>query len=208
MTNEEYKRPVRIMIFDERPDCILFYVPEGVELCVPPTMSPFTRTGVGEAFAKRSVRITNSTIGRWSDSYTVMRKAARAERAQHDKELQAKRVVLMKGGTPLSNKRAELIEEKAKVDANIRDLKLQIGKAKARVVRHGEYMPPMQFRQLAEQLVENQERSLAIQSLLGDLKNNAHLDENERFRSAAHRLLPPDVLKELLIAMDETEDDA
>src|SRR5262245_54769512 len=77
MIDQEDLRPVRVMIFPDRPDCILFYVPEGMKLVVPPLTSPFYKKTAADALtdARINYRLTESVPGRWTESMQIMRKA-------------------------------------------------------------------------------------------------------------------------------------
>lgn len=205
---------IRIMVFPNRPDCILFYVPDGEMLEIPPVPAPFNKRSVADIFAgaKVACRITESVPGRWTESMVMMRKADKAERRQLETQREASRLSIERGGTPLARTRADAIARKHVVDAQIRELKTWIGQAKSRAFR-GQYERPELFRAKQRDLTELQTESLAIQQQLGDLKKKEHAEnqaaDNEdlqRFRSAAQRVLTDEQLDAILDAMADDLD--
>lgn len=206
---------IRIMIFPSRPDCILFYVPDGEQLTIPPVPAPFNKKSVADIFAGANVacRITESVPGRWTESMMMMRKADKAERRQLQTQREASQATIERGGTLLARTRAEAITRKHLVDEQIREIKTWIGQAKSRAFS-GQYERPELFRAKQRDLAELQTESLAIQQQLGALKKQekaeniaASNEEMQMFRRAARRVLTEAQFDAILDAMADDLDD-
>lgn len=206
---------IRVMVFPGRPDCILFYVPDGEELAIPPVPAPFNKKSIADHFAAAKVpcRITESVPGRWTESMMMMRKADKSERRQMQTQREAAQLTLERGGTPLARTRAEAIARKHVVDQQIRDLKVSIGKAKSESFRTGVYQRPEVFRAKQKDLTDLQTESLAIQQQLGELKKQekaeniaASNEEMHMFRRAAQRVLTEAQFDAILDAMADDLD--
>lgn len=208
-------RCLRVMVFPDRPDCILFYVPDGMRLIIPPIPSPFYKTTTSAALSSAGLnyRLTESVPGRWTESVLLMKKAERAERAQLQKVREATMAVLDRSGGPLAQNRAEAISKKHEVDERIREAKAWIGRAKSNSFARGTYEDPDRYRRKERELYELQQESLALQARLGELKKlekaenrAAAKDENERFVKAAYRVLSQEKLDLILDAVADDLD--
>ena len=215
-TTGGFAKPIRVMIFPDRPDCILFYVPDGEALTTPPLAAPFNKKSVADAFAavRANVRLTESTPGRWTESMKMMRKAEKAERFQLQKQREAAMVVLDRGGGDLAKTRAEAIARKHGVDERIRDAKDWIKRAKSNAATRGQYEDAERFRRKERELSSLQTESLAIQQQLGDLRKQEKAEnvkssneEMHLFKKAAYRVLSEQQFEEILRAMADMMDE-
>lgn len=179
MIDPDDLRPIRVMVFPQRPDVLLVYVPEGQELWLPRLPTPFDRFEVARVLGDAEVkaRVAESTLGRFATAFEKAfldaQLVERAQNAQRQRELEAaKRVEILHSPTATTTalKRIALIEEKLKVDEEIRQLKTLIGRAKADVVSRGVYQDPVKFRRNEKRLADLQTMSLAMQAELGQLK--------------------------------------
>ena len=68
--SEEGKVP-RLMIFPDRPDCLVVYLPSKMTLRMPLISSPFTKIDVSAACVQAGldVRISEGTPGKWGAAY-------------------------------------------------------------------------------------------------------------------------------------------
>lgn len=202
------------MVFPDRPDCLLFFVPDGGRLEIPALTSPFykgtTATALGQAGVE--YRITESVPGRWTDSMMLMRKSEKAERAQMQKQREATLAVFDRGGGDLGKTRAGCITRKHDVDGQIRDTKAWLGKAKSDAFYHQKYAEPSLYRRKERDLHELQQESLALQARLGELRKTekkAQSDEYlQMFKDAALRVLTREQFDSIVEAMgDNLADD-
>ena len=74
----------RLMVFPDRPDCLVLYLPRGMALQMPVLHSPFAKKNVADACAKAglAVRVSDGTPGKWGAAYKSLHKAEVAERNQ------------------------------------------------------------------------------------------------------------------------------
>ncbi len=192
---------IRVLLFQDRPDCMAVFVHDhdGPQTLV--IESPLTRERIREAAQAAGVEIRISEgayVGRLRPVFDRLAKDARAERANQERERLAARSAIMRTAEDdIERQRAALVEEKLRVDDELRTLNAEIGDAKRRAFTRGSYLPPTQFRRLEQKAVELKDRSLAIQTALGRLrelrkkKNVAtHENENHVFRRVAHEMLP------------------
>src|SRR5688572_25342138 len=108
---QDDSRPIRVTVFQDQPECILFHVPDGMRLVVPPLASPFYRitTSLALGEAKVNCRVSESVSGRWTEAMRAMRQAERAERTQLHRLSEAARIAVERNGGPLAQSRAEAI---------------------------------------------------------------------------------------------------
>ena len=168
-------RPLRIMIFPDKPQTILIHVPEGQTLWLPTLATPFDLDAVCKALDDRDVPHVSieGDPGRWWRNATQLENEEKAERLSIQKQEQAERrvrITLSPKATTIESQRAELILEKQKADDEIRQLKAQIGKAKTDAYTSGTYLPPLVFQTKQQRLVDLQAVSLALQGRLAELR--------------------------------------
>jgi hypothetical protein len=202
-------RPLRVMVFPDRSDVILIYVPEGQRFWVPPMSTPFVREEVAAAFRDRDIeaRVVESTLGRFRESIHAANEADRAERGQRERERQAQKIIQIRHSptaTTVELKRADAIEKKNAIDAEIRKLKLEVATAKSRAHATGVYMSALEFRGKEAKIAALQTDSIALQTHLGTLRkqlaaqnvatsNTKNITDQERFVEVARRMLSKDL---------------
>lgn len=192
------------MVFPDRPDCLVLYLPEGIELRTPVLQSPFDKAELTMAFADEGedVRVSEGTPGQWNAAYSWLHKDERSERGSRHRLAQAVRNAerLAKGGAAAS--RAEAIQEKLRVDDEVRQLKAQIGEVRSRAFTRNEYIPADAYRKMEADLKTLKDKSQALQLRIGELRD-AEKRENEeasrtyaeKFVRAAHAVLSDDLLQ-------------
>lgn len=194
---------LRLMVFGDRPDCLLVTAPDG-PLVLPTLLVPFTKYDVAKTLGDAHIkaRVSDGTPGRWTASLNQLRKADRAERGQQQRQREATEAVLLRGSNVADMRtRSEAIAAKHDVDDRIRLLKAQVAEAKTKAATRGEFMNPTQFRGLESRLSDLKDESQALQTLLGRIRDKERADnvvlhnqENDAFRKAAHKILPPETL--------------
>lgn len=213
---EPNTRPIRIMIFPDRPDCILFYVPDGEVLSIPALPAPFYKKSIADLLAGAQVkyRLTESVPGRWTDSVLTLRKAEKAERAQRANLEAARSAALQRSGGELARSRAEAMGKKLAVDAQIGEIKTWLGKAKSTAFSRGTYENPDRFRRKERELEELKQESQALQVRLSELKKQEKAENiaasNEwlgQFYKSAKYVLPQETIDAVLDRMAEFDDD-
>jgi hypothetical protein len=175
MSDPNDPRPLRVMVFPDRPDVLLIYVPEGQELWLPRLKTPFDRHVVAMALNDVDIdaRVRESVPGRYKGALTQALSDHRSEdgsRRREEEAARAARVKTSKEATTYDLKRRELVEEKAKTDAQLRALKEEVGHTKAVAATTGNYMPVSTFRNKTDRIADLQNKSLAIQHQLGQLR--------------------------------------
>lgn len=209
MANELDERPIRILVFPDRPDVMLITVPEGQDLWLPRMRSPFVRYEVAKALGNVEVpaRVGESVPGRYADALAKMDNEERAEVIQKQKQEEAAKH-LATLASPLADaldkQRSELVLEKARVDERIRLLKQKIGKAKSDAFVKGVFLSPGRFRGMEEELATAQAASLAMQGKLRELKQTRHVENEKRnhaasahFIEAARSMLGKDMFRRI-----------
>lgn len=169
------QRPLRITLFPAHPQTILVYVPSGQSLWLPTLPTPFDLDVVCDALDDHDVPhdTREGDRNRWWRNISQSEDAEKATRAQQQREAEAARHVkihLSSTSTSLDKQRSEIVLMKHKIDDEIRQLKVQIGKAKANAATRGLYEPPATFRGREKRLADLQTSSLAMQKKLGELK--------------------------------------
>ena len=217
MSDPNDPRPLRVMVFPDRPDVLLIYVPEGQELWLPRLKTPFSRHAVAMALGDVDIeaRVRESVPGRYKDALAGVLNDHKSEDAQRRREEEAartSRVKTSKEATTYELKRLELVDAKAKTDAALRELKEEVGRAKARAATTGTFMPVATFRDKTAQIVELQNRSLAIQHQLGQLRKTEAAFNVERskrreeiFINLVRSRLPKEEFKDLWQHVDALE---
>lgn len=204
MSDPNDPRPVRVMLFPDKPQAILIHVPGGQSLWLPPLATPFDLDAVCGALDDHDVShvTTEGDAGKWWVNATQQEKEEKAERASQEKQQLAERMVRIKlspAATTFEKQRAELVLEKQKADDELRRLKLAISKAKSNAYLQGTYLTTRDFREKQQRLADLQMVSLALQARLGELRrqrSEAARDSEEsrqrRFIEKAKRYLTRD----------------
>jgi len=191
---------IRVAVFPDRPECVLFFVPEDECIQLPEMRPPFTKSMISEALRAQGiprVDVFETVPGRWTQAMSKAMNSERAARRSQQNQAEATQAAMLRGASHADvRERSVLLLHKQNVDGQIRDLKEWIGNAKARVVSHGEYEDPHRFRQKEASLEELKQESQAIQSRLGELRkiekarNIADGESRlERFKRKARELL-------------------
>lgn len=212
-------RPLRVFVFSDRPDSLLMIVPESTtEVLLPELTAPFTKEGVARAFGEAGLlaRVVESVSGRWTHAMTKADRDAKAVRAAEAMQREAAEAVVLKGSTvPLIRERAVAMERKLAVDAEIRELKLEIGKAKSDAFTKRLYMKPEKFRGLEQRLTNLKVESQALQAKFTELRatekgkgNKAGRSDAQRFMDAAADMLSPEVYAMVKKAAQSDPDDS
>lgn len=209
MSDPNEVRPLRVMVFPDRPDVLLVYVPVGQQFWIPSLQTPLTRNVVAQALRDHDIaaRVVESTAGRFTRALARAQQDAKAERGSKEREREAAACVqihMSPTATTYEKKRAELIAEKHKVDDELRTLKAEIGRAKATAFTSGKYMAVSEYRGKEERAADLATLSLAIQNRLSSLKQAKIAAEaalgparEKRFIQAVKALLDPDEYQEM-----------
>ena len=217
MADPNDQRPIRVMVFPQRRDVILIYVPEGQTLWMPPLKTPFDRHEIARTLGEKDVeaRVRESTLGRFAAALTSELGNEKAEVGQRAKEKAAARrvdIVHSQFATSAELKRAELVKDKEKIDAELRDLKAEVSRAKALAHTRRVFEPTEQFQRKQRQIAELQTKSLAIQARLRELKEQVKADNVERSRDRNERFIrlvaaemPEDMFADLWREVDAEE---
>src|SRR5579863_9113795 len=121
--------PLRVMVFPERPDVLLYYVPDGESIVLSGSSGdyemtpPFTREKVAAAFRELGVdaRVVEGTPGRWTSSMARARQDERSERGAAQVQRERMTASALSGSTsPEVRAYAEALTRKAEVDRDIR----------------------------------------------------------------------------------------
>ena len=189
--------PLRVMIFNDRPDTLLLIAPEGAtEIVLSPIPLPVTKGGVAEALSLAGIdaRVSESVPGRWTTAITQARNAGRAERGQQQRQREATEAAFLRGSAASGVRdRAEAIAMKLVVDEKIRVLKAEIGHIKSVAFTQGVFIPSSEFRAKERLLDQLKGDGQALQTKLGGLKTqekkkNQALD-GESLRRAVRELV-------------------
>jgi hypothetical protein len=206
---------VRAVVFPERQDMILLYVPPGAEHDLPTLRGPLTRAAVSQAFAEEGlpVRVTESVAGRFDDHFAMLRKAERAERASKHKAAEAaKAAAARESSSQVERSRADLITRKQEIDEKIRKLTADLKEAKSRAWTQGRYEDPAQYRGREREIATLKDQSQAIQLELGRLRSAekaANVERSamraQRFWKAARQVLSDDLYEAVLDRLEQIE---
>lgn len=210
MSEIEDGRVPRLMVFPDRPDCLVLYLPKDTTVVLPPLASPLTKAGVAENCAQfgLDVRVSEGTPGKWGAAYSSLHKAEKNERRQRHLLAEAAKNAERRSGSSAATSRAEAIAEKNAIDEQVRALKGEIGKAKVVAFETGKYMPANIYRAKEQQLKDLKDKSQALQTRIGELrdaekKERAAVDQAEHhtyaeeFLKAARCVLPETVLQQI-----------
>jgi len=213
------ERPIRILVFPDRPDVLLVTVPEGQELWLPRLPTPFERDAVARALMDVEVkaRVGESVPGRYKEALAKMDRDSKEFDAAKQRVADAVRHVTITaspGATTAEKQRSELAGSKHEIDAEIRQLKVDISNAKSAAYRKKHFLPPVKFRAMEARLANLQTMSIAVQEKLRVLKQQAHAARNagetsrgERFLEAAKKVLSKEQYLQVWAIVDqETED--
>ena len=208
-------RPLRITLFPEHPQTILIYVPEGQSLWLPTLPTPFDLDVVCDALDAHDVPhdTREGDCNRWWRNLKQSEDTEKSVLAQQKREEDAARHVqihLSPTATTFEKQRSEIVLLKHKVDDEIRQLKVQIGRTKANAAVRGVYEPPDVFRQREQHLADLQTTSIALQRKLGELKGQQHQQlsskgREERFIQKAKRHLTREQFMEIWAEIDSED---
>lgn len=206
---------VRVTIFPDRAEAILLHVSAGDRVALPALASPFRKSEVAGALKRAGISfdVTESVPGRWTQAATKMALEERAERHQIQRQKEATMLALDRSGGPLARTRAEALAKKHEVDDRIRQVKAWLAEAKTNFHTRGLYKDPVEYRGKEHELLRLKEDSQALQTRLGELRDQekaqnvtVQREENDRFRAAAYKVLTPEQLEAVLMAMEQDED--
>jgi len=220
------QEPIRLMIFDERTDCLVVYVPKGTgTVQLPPLAYPLTKERIDVAMREAALeyRLTVGTPGQWMRSSAILKSAAKAEHNQRAELERAVQKAQERGATSLSAaSRAEALARKQVVDESLRELKAKLGRVKAEAFTHGTYLPVTEYRNLESRTEELKQESQALQVRIAELRRREHEEREvewkrqaparrsyaEAFLAASSDVLPEDVLQRIHgLAADSDPDD-
>jgi hypothetical protein len=206
-------RPLRITLFPDHPRTILIYVPEGQSLWLPTLPASFDLDVVCDVLDAHDVPhdTREGDRNRWwrnlkqseSDDKSIQGQQRREEDAARHVQIQ-----LSPTATTYEKQRSEIVLMKHKIDDEIRQLKVQIGRAKANAATRGVYEPPKVFRQREQRLADLQTTSLAMQRKLAELKVQRHQEtrsRDERFVQKAKRLLTREQFMTIWAEIDDED---
>jgi len=208
-------RPLRFTLFPEHPQTILIYVPEGQTLWLPTLPTPFDLDVVCDKLDAHDVPhdTREGDRNRWWRNLKQSEDAEKSVLVQQKREEDAARHVqihLSPTATTFEKQRSEVGLLKHKVDDEIRQIKVQIGRAKANAAVRGVYEPPDVFRQREQRLADLQTTSIALQRKLGELKGQQHQQlsskgREERFVQKAKRHLTREQFMEIWAEIDSED---
>lgn len=207
---------VRVTVFPDRAECILLHVSEGQEVALPALKSPFRKAEIAAVLKRAGIRcdVTESVPGRWTQAASKMALEERAERHQIQRQKEATMLALDRSGSPLARTRAEALAKKHVVDDRIREIKAWLAQARTNFHTRGLYKDPVEYRGKEHELLRLKEDSQALQTRLGELREQekaqnrvAEREEGDRFRAAAHKVLTAEQLEAVLMAMEDDEDE-
>ena len=211
-------RPLRITLFPEHPQTILIYVPAGQTLWLPTLPTPFDLDVVCDALDDRDVPhdTKEGDRNRWWRNLKESEDTDKSVLRQQQREDEAARHVqvhLSPTATTFEKQRSEIVLMKHKVDDELRQLKVQIGKAKSNAATSGVYEPPSVFRQREQRLADLQTTSLALQKKLGEMKERQHQrsvsnNREERFVQKAKQYLTKEQFLAIWAEIDAEEEQA
>lgn len=203
----ENESPLRFMVFNERPDCLVVYLARGTSLRLPEIPYPFGKETLATALSRAGIdyRISTGTPGQWIKTYKDLHLAECAERRQRDAEaVSVKNASRRASGILEARDRAEAIDRKTVIDQEIRVLKAELVQAKSIAYTTGHYMPVSQYHAKEQRLVDLKEQSQALQVRIGELREaekqagaERHRGYSERFMRVAHEVLSEDVLAQI-----------
>lgn len=183
------RNPIRLMIFDERPDCLVVYVPQGTGIVqLPPLAYPFTKERIGEAMreADMEFRLTVGTPGQWMASSSILKKAAKAERGQRDAlATAAQNAARRESGSPAASSRAEAIERWQRCNQLLQDLKVKFLKKRRDALERGTRVPIPEYRAMEVRIAELKNESQALQVEIGKLRQKEHEEREEEWQRQA-----------------------
>ena len=191
-------RPLRIMIFPDKPQTILIHVPEGQSLWLPSLATPFDLDVICQALNDRDVPhvTTEGDPGRWwrnASQQEDEETAKRLNQQKHEEVARRVRITTSPNATTIEKQRAELMLEKVKADEELRQLKAEISKVKANAYTSGTYLPPLLFQTKRQRLADLQTVSLALQGRLGELRQQQKMQNvelsNEKEKSRQDRFI-------------------
>lgn len=220
MSEKESGKVPRLMVFPDRPDCLVVYLPNELSLQLPTLVAPFSKESLARACAQTGLdlRISDGTPGKWGAAYRSLRKAEAGEKKQRQHLYEARKNAERLGSKNLTTKsRGEAISRKNEIDEKIRVLKTELGKARSAAFTTGKYLPPDIYRNKERQLQELKTESQALQTKIGELRIQEHAEHNnaenkqrrqtyaELFMQVAQELLPEIALQKIYDAIEDEE---
>ncbi len=201
------EKPVRIVLFEDRPNTVLVHVPEGGVLELPECRSPFNKDEVAIAASKAGLDVRVSIeprAGRWTTAIVRRVRDQRAEKMQRSR-LQTETAVLQlqMSDDPILRDRARLIAKKQEVDEQLRLAKIRLGEVKGNVRTQHKYISPREFRALEQSIASLQGQSLGIQGQLGAIKKTLSENKDSEFHARNKRFV--DLAKQILDADEFAE---
>ncbi len=178
------QRPLRVTLFPDHPQTILIYVPEGQALWLPTLPSPFDLDAVCDVLDAHDVPhdTREGDRNRWWRNLKQSEDDDKASLKNHRREEDAAhhvRIQLSPTSTTLEKQRSEVLLMMHKVDDEIRQLKVQISRARAAATR-GVYERPGVFRQWQQRLADLQTTSLALQRKSRELKEQQRQHQHQQ----------------------------
>lgn len=205
---------IRIAVFPQRDDVMVIFAEDAI-VTLPPLRPPFTKASIAEACAKAgvTVRLFESTPGRWSHTFTKLRDHERAERRSEQENQTRIRVALGKqSGIADERDRAALIEKHQGLVTRLRELKQRAAEATDKAATTGEYLPRAEFRNLQREIGETQAAVIAAQSKLRELRLKEHAARQDRFEQRlieeVKAYLEPDEWEDLVARAEGRADSA
>lgn len=204
---------IRLVLFKDRPHTMMVFVPEddNEHFTLPELQSPFTAGTLGEALTKAGVRehFRIDTLPHATAYNEVIRKQLHDERSERAQRANLARSVAAQvqksSNNPSERERAELVEQKSAVDADLRKSKIRLGEVKAMAATTGRYIKPTEFRKLEETIARLTTRSQALQVSIGEVsrdikRQNIKSNSNvlQLFKDIASRKLPLELFREIL----------
>ncbi len=186
-------RPVRIFTFPDRAEALLLYIPEGLEVSLPPLKPPFVRFAVAQILSNAGISafVKDSGLGRFRDpvSRAVTADARRIE-TERQRHARLANIDNIKRATSeqvsdLQRRRSELVVAKLKLDEESAALEVSIREARALarspdVLDHKEMLRRSQILQdLVSRHLEVKKEMTALATQLGELRQQLR-DEHDR----------------------------
>lgn len=206
-------RPLRITLFPEHPQTILIYVPDGQSLWLPTLSTPFDLDALCDVLDDHDVPhdTKEGDRNRWWRNIKQREDEAKAVHVQQQREEEAAKLVqihLSPTANTFQKQRAEILLMKQKTDDEIRQLKVQIGVAKANAATNGIYESPKVFRAREQRVADLQTASLALQRKLAELKLQRRDRQESRlqcFADKAKKFLTREQYKAIWAEIDAEE---
>lgn len=198
--------PIRITVFPDRDECILFFAPKSGVLSLPRELTaPFSKGEVASAFktAGIDVRVSETSPGRWTNAMTKARRDAKAERGQRQM-LKAAESAIAERKIPGLRARSDVILRKQEVDRLLAAKKSELADAKKRYTAGGRGLTTKEWRKLSGRIDDLKQESQSLQAQMGVFKakekaeNKVRQQSQDRnFIQAAKEMLEPELFQDL-----------